>query len=287
MHSTLLKCLLFSSLITFGGCRLAVVVVEGGEVQSVGSGTCLAGKNCVIEITGANFSETFTAVPHSEGAYVFEKWNTGGSFLCAGSIDPVCVVDNTLLAGNANAEQVIASDKTFYIMPVFTTTPTIKAEDIVVVNGVEWAQPDLFPALSPELVGNTCLGGICSGRLNDFDVDGWRWATGQEVYDMLNSYGHDLVYPEFGSVSDGSVSEAANEAFLADGWRPTWRPAPTFQTGGLVCCFFWDPNGQNGGTIGEPLALQYNHVQIFISDAISRDSELPSLGVWLYRPVAE
>ena len=47
-------------------CKLAVIVVEGGEVQSTGSGICVASTICIVDVNGANFSETFTAVPYTD-----------------------------------------------------------------------------------------------------------------------------------------------------------------------------------------------------------------------------
>lgn len=45
-------------------CKVAVIVVAGGEVQSIVSGTCLAGDVCIVEVNDTNFSESFTAVPN-------------------------------------------------------------------------------------------------------------------------------------------------------------------------------------------------------------------------------
>ena len=45
------------------GCKLAVILVEGGEVQSTCSGTCVVGSICIFEVTDPNFSKTFTANP--------------------------------------------------------------------------------------------------------------------------------------------------------------------------------------------------------------------------------
>lgn len=37
-------------------CKVAVIVVAGGEVQSIVSGTCLAGDVCIVEVNDTNFS---------------------------------------------------------------------------------------------------------------------------------------------------------------------------------------------------------------------------------------
>ena len=99
------------------GCKLVVVMVQGGEVQSIGSGTCLEGTVCTHNIINTSYAETYTAVPNN--GWHFVKWNTGDEFLCADSTNPVCVINNTSLAGNPGAEAVVATNKPFYIMPVF------------------------------------------------------------------------------------------------------------------------------------------------------------------------
>ena len=118
--------LLFLFAATLSGCKLALIVVEGGEIQSEsGSFNCQAGSNCVVQIQDTNFREVFTAVPAP--GFEFVKWVDGGSFLCGGSKDPKCVVDNRLLAGNLLAEAIVATDSFFYILaefkPVFTSPP--------------------------------------------------------------------------------------------------------------------------------------------------------------------
>ena len=70
------------------GCKLAVIVVEGGEVQSLGHGTCVGGNICIVDGVGPYFADTFAAVPE-EGWY-FQRWNKSDKFFCAGSNKPVC-----------------------------------------------------------------------------------------------------------------------------------------------------------------------------------------------------
>ena len=111
------------SVVTLGGCKLALVVVEGGEIQSEsGSFGCQAGSSCIVQIEDTNFREVFTAIPAP--GFEFVKWVAGPSFQCGGSTDPQCVVDNRLLAGNALAELIVASDTFFYILPEFKPTFT-------------------------------------------------------------------------------------------------------------------------------------------------------------------
>jgi hypothetical protein len=137
-------------------CKLAVIVVEGGEVQSTGSGTCLEGTICVHQVNDTNYTETFTAISNS--GWVFEKWNSGDGFFCQNSPDSICVVSAVGTEGNAAIEATIASDKTFYIMPVFI--PSRPITDTVTVDGKEWGQVDLFLNLSWDQINAVCPAGV-------------------------------------------------------------------------------------------------------------------------------
>lgn len=119
MTRRITACLTFALLLaTLNGCRLALSVVEGGSIESAsGVYTCLEGKNCIIEISDTDFTETFTAV--ADDGWVFTNWLAGQNMLCGGSTDPECPIDLTGLAGDENAEAVIASDALFYLSPVF------------------------------------------------------------------------------------------------------------------------------------------------------------------------
>jgi hypothetical protein len=100
------------------GCKVGVAVFEGGNVQShSGVRNCEEMYTCIFEVQDMNFTETFIAIP-KEG-YEFKNWKSGNLFLCANSTEPICEVDNTLLKGNEDAENFVASDEMFYLIPVF------------------------------------------------------------------------------------------------------------------------------------------------------------------------
>lgn len=119
MTQRLFRMLAVSAVVILAGCKVAVIVVEGGEVQSVSSGTCLSGSVCLHEVSDTNYVETFTAVPDT--GWEFVEWNSGGDFFlgCADPASPVCVVSNMGTAGNPLVEAVVASDKVFYLKPIF------------------------------------------------------------------------------------------------------------------------------------------------------------------------
>ena len=87
------------------GCKLAVIVVEGGEVQSISSGTCLEATICVHQVNDTDYTETFTAVPNS--GWAFEKWNSGDGFFCQGFTDPICVISGEGAAGSRGLRLVL------------------------------------------------------------------------------------------------------------------------------------------------------------------------------------
>jgi hypothetical protein len=119
MIKTALKTLALISVVGLvTGCRVGVAVFEGGNVLSQsGVRDCEEMYTCIFEVNDTNFTETFTAVP-KEG-YEFENWKSGDSFLCGDSTEPICEVDNTGLKGNEDMEQIIGSDKLFYLIPEF------------------------------------------------------------------------------------------------------------------------------------------------------------------------
>jgi cytochrome c5 len=130
------------------GCKLALIVVEGGSVLSASSRfSCFEGSNCVIEITSTDFNDKFTATPLQ--GYEFSHWLEGINLVCGSSTDPVCAIDLRLLAGDELTEQVIASDVLFYLLPVF-----IKKEE---------APPTLSPALQAKYDGS-CVQCHSGGR---------------------------------------------------------------------------------------------------------------------------
>lgn len=97
------------------GCKLAVIVGEGGSVTSLsGNNDCSGPAYCIIDIDNPAFSETFTAVP--EPGYEFVKWQDGWGFQCADELSPVCSIS---VPGGAIGEAVVASFETASIRPVF------------------------------------------------------------------------------------------------------------------------------------------------------------------------
>jgi hypothetical protein len=216
MHRISKFVLILSLSVVSASCRLAVIVVEGGQVQSDGYGTCAAGTICVVEVNEANFSETFEAVP-DEGWY-FHKWNSGDRFFCGDSLDESCPLSFEGYKESDAVEEMVASSEMFYLMPVFKPY-----QNIIAVDGREWIQPVLFTNLSWNDINAVCFAdtGVCSGVLNDRDVTGWTWASVDDVNALFNHYiGRDELGPGPDRYHAESSGAPWATTFYADGWLP-------------------------------------------------------------------
>ena len=74
-------------------------------------------------------------------------------------------------------------------MPIFVRTAN--AAPIprgVTVAGREWAQPVLFIEVTRAEIDAACPDGVCSGSLNGYDMNGWTWATADDVNALFNHY---------------------------------------------------------------------------------------------------
>ena len=203
------------------GCKIAVIVTEGGQVQSTGSGTCLAGAVCIHEVTDTNYTESFTAV--ADQSWQFVRWNSGTAFFCGDSTAPTCVISNVGLAGNTDAEAFVATDFSYYLMPVFVKSASSSnpITDTVTAAGKEWAQVDLFAGLTWDDINAVCPANsaVCpdGASLNDLDVSGWTWADVADLNSLFNSYG---VTPAMSGPSyRNQIGQTWTEAFYAAGWR--------------------------------------------------------------------
>lgn len=194
------------------GCKLAIIVVEGGEVQSEASDTCVTGSICIINVDDPYFSETYYAVP-DEGWY-FHRWNSGQGFFCGGFTEPTCPLSFEGHEESEAVEEIVASSEMFYLMPIFKAY-----QDIIKVDGKEWLQPALFTNLSWNDINAACPEGLCAGVLNGIDMNGWTWASVDDVNALFNYYiGSDELGPEPDRYSAEESPWAP--AFYEDGWRP-------------------------------------------------------------------
>lgn len=183
------------------GCKLAVTVVEGGKVQSEGSGTCIGGSICVTEVMDTNFKEVFVPVPAS--GWYFHAWNDGDKFFCGGSLDPECSLSFGKHKDNEHLTNLVASSETFYLTPIFKL---LEPDNIVFnvhsrtvsVDGREWLHPRELNGWSYNQVNEVCpksVNRVCTGRLprkptgyRGRDLTGFVWASSDDVRLLLQSY---------------------------------------------------------------------------------------------------
>ena len=217
------------------GCKLAVIVVEGGTVESINSGSCFEGNICINSVTDPDYNGTFTALPKS--GWVFEKWASGSRFFCGGSTDPECHLSAQVHGIDVLIALIIASDETFYLMPVFKQTSGYPP---IVGGDKEWLQPADYLEYSPRQVEAVCPppSGACSGSLpnSGFDLTGYYWASLADIAELLDSMrgynsqpitGPGLVDP-FPDRPDAESILSVDQEFLFEYFRPT----STFFEGG-------------------------------------------------------
>jgi hypothetical protein len=208
-------------LLLLPGCWLGVIVGKEGWVSthSIYRPSCLpesptTGRVCYYEINDTTFIQTFTAFPNP--GWRFVRWNSGGDFFCQDSTNRDCLLSNTALGGIPVATDIINSEKTYYIMPIFE--PGIPS---ITVGDREWAQTDVFRGLSWNEIDAVCpeaSGGACSGLLDGYDVTGWIWASDEDMQTLFNSYGvTPPLTPTNQRVDDFGTTWAP--AFFDAGWR--------------------------------------------------------------------
>ena len=191
MEKTLKFALLIWIVTLVAGCKLAVIVVEGGEVISDRSGTCMAGSVCIIEVTDTDFRDVFEVVPNA--GWYFDSWNSGGWFFCGGSSEPVCILSLQEHKANTAVEEIVASSETFYIMPIFKRVEP----DSIVVDGRSviaadrmWLQPVDFVGYSYSQIDEVCPDGVCSGTLpgSTVDLTDYTWASSDDIRLLFQAY---------------------------------------------------------------------------------------------------
>lgn len=104
--------------ILLSGCKLSVIVGEGGTVQSTSNTrNCPEVSRCEFQVSEANFDETFTAVPLP--GYRFDRWQSGPGYLCLKTPGPTCALSNVYFKDIPAIQAIIASEAAFTIRPVF------------------------------------------------------------------------------------------------------------------------------------------------------------------------
>ena len=275
MKNTLKLILLICITALLASCKLAVIVVEGGEVQSIGSGTCAADSICIIDVDDPNFSETFTAFPDTN--WYFHNWNSGDGFFCGGSTDPTCNLSFQGHEVSEAVEDMVASSETFYLMPVFKPY-----QDTIIVAGREWAQVDLFTNLSWNQINAVCPKGICAGMLNGHDMTGWTWASVEDLNALFNHYvGRDVLGPGPDNYMDDPNSEWA-PGFFNDGWRDMDSGSED-EVGGWVRSLAREFDAYTPSLVNDFTPLDDTFDMIATDPTTGVELKGDSIGGWFYR----
>ncbi|MBT6038624.1 MAG: S8 family serine peptidase [Halieaceae bacterium] len=119
MANSTLKLLLLAAITLLSGCRLEVIVPEGGRVTSAsGNFDCSEASTCQQNITDGSFEETFTAVPNT--GYRFIGWGTETQKRCTGPSESCTLSLRTLPISLRN--RVLSSDVVMRLRPIFEAT---------------------------------------------------------------------------------------------------------------------------------------------------------------------
>lgn len=270
-----LNAILILSIAAFiSACKLAVIVVEGGEVQSTGTGTCVASEICIVEVSDTGFSEIFFAVPQ-EGWY-FKQWNRGNGFFCGGSAYPVCALSFEGYEETEEAQAIVESSETFYLMPVFKKRGVCPAPS----GEKAWLQPADFVGYTHEEIVAVCSpsSGICSGSLprSNFDLTGYTWASESEISSLYCEYGaappYDVINAPYPFLAGSLVP---NSGFFDDFDQTDGRSFP--EGGRIVTGLLREPN-----TLGKVDGYFGDHYFGIVTERVSASE---NIGAWFWRPL--
>jgi len=206
-HFTLLACLL-----VLQGCRLVLVVPEGGTLQTAsGAFSCPASSRCEIDISAASFDETFTAVAST--GYRFTGWRQERGYFCGGTTEACRVFS---LGFDADLE--------FYLQPEFERTFTASTDELIVLETFDAADtgPNLFDLNNASLLF-TPSG---DGYVASMETLSWEDEPGEEVapgvvpvsasgFPFAGNDWTEVYFSELGMLTFGGEN-AALENFLDD-----------------------------------------------------------------------
>ena len=224
-----MKQVLKHSLIVFfafflSGCKLHVATFEGGYVRSE-LGDCYEGTTCIYDISDNSFNVSFQAIPRQQ--HFFVRWDKGT--LCSESTSPTCTVSGA----NLNPEVFESETIVGHLRPIFERNwhppEPYEITDTIIVDGKEWAQPDLFALRDVywAQVNAACPYGVCreDAVVADYKLAGWTWASHSDVEEL---FAHYFGSEYFGPMTPNSRQEEDSEwapaffdewgAFLAPSW---------------------------------------------------------------------
>ena len=116
------------------GCKINIKAPHGGTIKSTdGAYTCESGQKCTIDVVDFFFDETFIA--EADEGYYFSHWNKLDGFLCGGVTGP-CRLSTVGQESNSALQDMLESDKTFYLQAVFVKKLDCPEPELVVSPGL-------------------------------------------------------------------------------------------------------------------------------------------------------
>lgn len=163
----------------------------------------------------------------------------------------------------------------------------ISITDTIIVGDREWAQVDLFVSQFPddvngmETICSRTTGTCGNGALNGYDMQGWTWASVDDVNALFNEY---IGSAEMGPGADAyfEIGSSWAPSFFVDGWRATSAGADFNAITGLTRNIDSGTLGTIEGSLGDGLDL-LDSDSAFSQNPYAVFSPLPVVGGWFYR----
>jgi N-acetylneuraminic acid mutarotase len=156
--------------VILSGCKIEITVPQNGRVESQsGTYVCESGETCIIDVVDAFFDETFQAKP-AEG-YTFTAWRKKDRALCGGRSSP-CPLRTTGFPGTG-LMQLLESDKSFYLEPVFRRPNTWTSRADMSTSGVGIATCTIGGKLYAMGLGWGSAAML--GRIEEYDPETDTW----------------------------------------------------------------------------------------------------------------
>lgn len=134
------------------GCKVNIIVPEGGKVVSESGEYDCASGTCVIEVADTTFDQTFSAAPNA--GFVFDGWRTDDNYLCGGSTG-TCRLNTTGFGASPPLMAILASDDDFFLEPVFRPAQDYSASGTITIASTAFTDGDTNDPLAPFIVNDT------------------------------------------------------------------------------------------------------------------------------------
>lgn len=131
MGNISVKLLVLFTALLLAGCRLEIIVPEGGQVTSAsGNYNCDEASTCQADIVDGNFEETFTALPNA--GYRFVGWSQTQSNVCEG-VEGSCKLSLRALPISLR-NRILSSSSVGRLVPIFEATDA--PQEVIVSGGL-------------------------------------------------------------------------------------------------------------------------------------------------------